>query len=243
MDQYLRPNVLRISGAWPLPNDRVKERLKLIICLINNIIHIFGAITLAYDVVFNMSDIYLACKGLLGSLQLVQNIFKNCSCMVRRDLLREILLSIDDLYENIPLPKMDKRITEKWAKYKNLAHYWNKTIICTLSLALVVLLAYPWCLYFISNKTDILIMTAFNQSTRPLDTFILLYLTDVILGFNIVLIQTATATLFSSCVLCVCACVDTLKFSLETATQEAMQQQRVTPLFGKCIDYHNKLLM
>lgn len=239
MDKYLKPNILLLIGAWPFPNHRTKELIKLFNSMIINLIYIFGIISFTYDIMHNFSDTFLGWKAVTGSLVLVQNLLKNISFMLRRDLFRDILTIIDDLHENTPLPKTDAKIVEKIKKYQNRTHLWIKIIISPFTSTIMIAFIYPWYSYLFRNKIKMLIMSISNDTDASFGKFILPYVVDVIICSNNFLIQIALEVLFTSCILCVCSCVDVLKYCMQTATEE----KQVTPLFGKCIDYHNKILM
>ncbi|GLV42499.1 hypothetical protein CBL_03236 [Carabus blaptoides fortunei] len=100
MEDFFRWTIIGMTpmGLWPLPNKPLAEFWKLCIAHINNF---FEACMIAIEInKFN----YNSCEKLH---------------IYQRDLVRDLPKTIGDLYENIPLPKMDERIaatTLKWKK-------------------------------------------------------------------------------------------------------------------------------
>lgn len=242
MEDFFRWTVRAMipAGLWPFPNRPLAEFWKLSICHINNFFEIC-MMAAKINLCVESFDVFSIAEAILFLNTNITLIVKNSTFLYRRDLVRRLLTTIDDLSENTPLPNLDQRITVTTLTWKNRAHRMVKLISAMYTATSFIYLVVP-TVFLIQGSGELPYVLKLPYDTTKLKYFIPTYIIECYIELTMVFIYCATESFFSSVVMFVCSRIKILQYSIDAATEEVIIKQKTTLLFGTCLEYHKKIL-
>lgn len=223
-------------GLWPLPNKRRAEMLKLIFCVVYQCIQICHLLEHFYGISTSHTDIVIVVEHITFIATMIESIVKGCSFQFQRQMMREMLAIFEDLSENTPIPSNGTKIIESTLKWKNFAHITNKCILLMYITPNIFYNLMPLLSYFHGE----------SETSPTVGSYLLIIAMHVymaILGSSVVIVFACVENYFLTSIMYICSRIEVLQFSMETAMQESINENRSTPLFGICVEYHKKILL
>lgn len=230
--------LMKKMGTWPFSSSTTEyyKAIMLYVTLdIMTIIVIFGQINQNLE----YTDITIFVEGICVMVTFIITLTKNMITLIRRKHLQQLILMLDDLYNNTPIKEtVYLKISAENTRQATVR--FSKSFYA-LTMCIVTMYAImPWVKYSMHGEK------VFNYPSKfPIDMdnwaqYLTFYVMEILAGYRAAT-TFSSETLFAGFIDIVCIKMDTLLETLKISLRETRKEKKTTKMFKKCVKYHLKL--
>lgn len=231
----LHRRCMQILLTWPLTKSDKVFYLKVFCYVIFDSVCLFG-LWGSFNQLISYVDVTVFAPTAITFLSFVLALIRNNMLLLKRKSLKNIILTLSDLYNNTPL-EMTKELKASSEQSKKKYQVFARTFMYTLTSLTGFYHITPIVVYFLTGKQVLAYPNKYPFSIEPLGIFVMLSILQLI--FTV----TTAMTEFEDTMILginsfICTRIDALVEFLNVSVKEAAVSKH---LFGECVRYQIKI--
>lgn len=225
-------------GTWPFATTNKERYLLISLSIFFDLATLFSVWGCVNQVFHYVNILIFTESAIIAGTGIVPAI-KNNIFLIKNRKLQEMIISVNDLYENTPI-KSSEVLTKNSEEMKKYCNKFVKRFLYTLGVLWVLMHTAPMLKYL---QTGIKILpepAKFPFSYNSLRIYLIIYFIHAMHGLRIIFTAGEDALMFALSSF-LCTRIEALVEFLEVSIERASTSHDSAELFKKCVNYQRKI--